>query len=169
MSCGYHERGNLLSWWSSHQDLFNMLNFTRAHYKRAKLAMLDMSTATNLCGDSEGLQNIQLVWVHLCRSLSRSVSCCTILWANAALLKSPLRRQFAPSRQSVLSPQCTLLLSVSGITASLLMCVSNTWWTIVKFLTVSARLITATVMTSPRSCSEGCWLRGGHSSSLKED
>lgn len=70
-------------------------------------------------------------WVHsstssfllLCSSwgLYRSVTCCTVLWVNAALLRSPPWSHFAPSRQSVLSPECAVLLGVSCTTLWLLL------------------------------------------------
>lgn len=52
--------------------------------------------------------------------LYRFVTCCTVLWVNAALLRSHPWSQFAPSRQSVLSPECSVLLGVSRATLRLL-------------------------------------------------
>lgn len=68
------KRGNLLSLRSSRHGLFNMLNLACAHYKHAKLAGSDMSTATNLCRYSESVQNIQVVQVQLCSAWSGSVT-----------------------------------------------------------------------------------------------
>lgn len=53
--------------------------------------------------------------------LYRSVTCCTALWVNAALLRSPPWSQFAPSRQSVLSPECAVLSGVSSTALRLLL------------------------------------------------
>lgn len=73
----------------------------RLHWRYEYMIHLFTSSSLHLCP-------VYGVW-----ALYRSATCCTVLWVNAALLKSSPCSQFAPSRQSVLSPRCAVLSGVS--------------------------------------------------------